>query len=410
MKNRFIYLLLLVSFFYLTQIEAEEKKKICLNMIVKNESEVIRRCLSSVKPIIDHWIIVDTGSTDGTQEIIREFMKDIPGTLYERPWIDFAHNRNEALNLVDKNLDYILFIDADEVLVFEKDFKLPVLTKDFYYIQTNFANTLYNRIQLINNHLNWKWIGVLHETVNCDQAKSCDTLKHVINLVRTDGARSKDPKKFQKDAEVLEKALLTEPTNQRYVFYLAQSYRDAQLYEPAIKNYEKRVAMKGWDQEVFWSLLQIGILQEELKLPSETVVESYTKAYNYRPSRAEPLYRLAHFYRQSRNFQAGYETARKGLTLPISKDILFVERWIYDHGLPLEFSICAYELGKYTEALLASQLILARSNIPSNVRTCVQNNLVWIHSKLKEFDSSQTVNSSNSTKETSKETSSVTQL
>ena len=55
--------------------------KICLNMIVKNEAHVIRRGLDTVKPFIHHWVIVDTGSTDGTQEIIREHLKDIPGEL-----------------------------------------------------------------------------------------------------------------------------------------------------------------------------------------------------------------------------------------------------------------------------------------------------------------------------------------
>ena len=72
---------------------------ICLNMIVKNEAHVIRRCLDSVRPFIDCWVIVDTGSTDGTQELIREVMRDIPGELRERPWKNFAHNRNEALSL-----------------------------------------------------------------------------------------------------------------------------------------------------------------------------------------------------------------------------------------------------------------------------------------------------------------------
>ena len=64
-------------------------KTLCLNMIVKNESHVIKRCLDSVKPIIDYWVIFDTGSTDGTQRIIQEVLKDIPGQLHERPWVNF---------------------------------------------------------------------------------------------------------------------------------------------------------------------------------------------------------------------------------------------------------------------------------------------------------------------------------
>src|SRR5579885_2975943 len=106
---------------------------ICLNMIVKDESQVIKRCLNSIKSLIHYWVIVDTGSTDGTQEIVREFLSDIPGELHERPWVNFGYNRNEALNLARGKGDYFLFIDADDRLKFKTGFKLPILTKDHYY-------------------------------------------------------------------------------------------------------------------------------------------------------------------------------------------------------------------------------------------------------------------------------------
>ena len=58
---------------------------ICLNMIVKNESKIIKRLFDSVYKIIDYWVIVDTGSTDETKEIIINYFKEknIPGELHE---------------------------------------------------------------------------------------------------------------------------------------------------------------------------------------------------------------------------------------------------------------------------------------------------------------------------------------
>jgi glycosyltransferase involved in cell wall biosynthesis len=68
-------------------------------MIVKNESKVIERLLESVVAIIDCYCICDTGSTDGTQEIIQDFFlkRGISGQVIEAPFVDFAHSRNVAL-------------------------------------------------------------------------------------------------------------------------------------------------------------------------------------------------------------------------------------------------------------------------------------------------------------------------
>src|ERR1700690_3071737 len=107
-------------------------QNICLNMIVKNEAPVIRRCLDSVRPLIGYWVIVDTGSTDGTQDIIREHLRNLPGELHERPWRDFAHNRSEALALAHGKSDYTLIIDADDTLVIPSNGALPALTADSY--------------------------------------------------------------------------------------------------------------------------------------------------------------------------------------------------------------------------------------------------------------------------------------
>lgn len=363
-----------------------KKKTICLNMIVKNESKVITRCLQSVKPLIDYWVIVDTGSTDGTQTIIKNFMKGIPGELHEQPWKNFGHNRNEALKLAKGKADYVLFIDADEVMALDPDFKLPHLDKDFYYIVTDYNGNTYCRIQLINNALDWKWSGVLHETVDAPNLKSAATLAGIRDVVNTDGFRSTDPQKYQKDAKILEEALKDDPNNTRNVFYLAQSYRDAQDYEPALKNYQKRIAMGGWDQEVFWAMFQAAILQENLKMPPETIIDGYYKAYHFRPSRAEPLYRLATYYRQQGNYPAAYLTTSTALKIPLPKDILFVENWVYDFGLLFEHSIDSYWVGRYDESQQASHALLNNPKLPANLREQVEKNIAFANAKVIEMN------------------------
>jgi len=80
-------------------------KTICLVMIVKDEAAVICRCLESVKPVIAHWVICDMGSTDNTPELIQTALSGIPGTLHRSPWVDFGHNRTQALKLAKGRAD-----------------------------------------------------------------------------------------------------------------------------------------------------------------------------------------------------------------------------------------------------------------------------------------------------------------
>lgn len=387
MKKTLFTKILLILVFFSFQIDSSEPsaKTVCLNMIVKNESDVIERCLKSVLPIIDYWVIVDTGSNDKTQQIIKDFMKvnGVPGELHERPWVDFSHNRNEAINFARGKADYLFFIDADEYLVYEPDFKLPNLDKDYIYVTISHSGSRYSRIQLVNNHLDWEYVGVLHELIIPPASRSSTTLEKVFNMYTTEGARSKDPLKYLKDAQILEAALKKDPNNSRNVFYLAQSYGDYGDYALSMENYEKRASMGGWEQEVFWSLLKVGMMTECLKMPKEKVISNYLRAFQYRKSRVEPLYHMAHYYREIDDFNSGYLIAKLAQTVPVSNDILFVQQWIYDYGITLEQSICAYWIGKYEECQLLC-LDLLKRNLPDNVRTCVEGNLGFANAKLLE--------------------------
>lgn len=369
-------------------LSATAAHKVCLNMIVKNEVHVIERCLESVLPLIDYWVIVDTGSTDGTQDAIRNFMKKngVTGELHEHPWKNFGFNRNQALELALGKSEYIFFIDADEYLVYERDFKLPPLVKDRYYITVSHSGTLYGKLQLVKSTLKWNWVGVLHEYLSSQEASSTATLEGITTVYTSEGARSKDPLKYKNDAAILENALLEEPNNERYHFYLAQSYRDAKEYEKAIGFYQKRASMGGWDQEVFYSLLQIALIKEELEYPNEEVIENYFQAFTFRPSRAEPLYRIANLYRRIKDFEKGYKVASIASIIPYPDDLLFVEGWIYEYGIELEQSACAYWIGNYKECQKLALRILAKPNLPEEIKDCAKRNLEYANAKLIEAE------------------------
>src|ERR1043166_1052388 len=184
---------------------------ICLNMIVKNEAPVIRRCLTSVRPLIDYWVIADTGSTDGTQDLIRDCLRDVPGELHERPWKDFAHNRTEALALARGHGDYVFVIDADEVLEIAPDFVLPTLTADSYDLRMFYGGISYLRKQLVRNALPWRYEGIMHEYITCAAARSEQFLRGLQTMPHHDGARARDPDTYKNDARLLEQALADDP-------------------------------------------------------------------------------------------------------------------------------------------------------------------------------------------------------
>ena len=192
-------------------------KTICAALIVKNESKIIRRCLESIKPHIDYWVICDTGSTDDTKEIILEELSDLPGELHETPWSNFGQNRSVLMALAKGKADYLLLLDADMVLkVHAENFKND-LTADSHFVR-NEGPLDYSEKRIVKGSLDWHYEGVTHEHIHSEEEKNVGVCYSVSFLHFCDGARR--PKKFLDDIKLLEKGLEDEPDNSRYKFYL----------------------------------------------------------------------------------------------------------------------------------------------------------------------------------------------
>lgn len=344
-------------------------------MIVKDEAHVICRCLQTVKPIIDHWVIVDTGSTDGTQNVIRAAMADIPGKLVERPWVDFAHNRSEALRLARPHGHYSLIIDADDELVIPAGFTMPELDAPAYNFTILDSFTRYDRTQLVNNALPWRYRGVLHEFLDCEGSPWRGSLPLAMRRGE-DGARHRDEGTYKRDAVILENALKTETDSfliSRYTFYLAQSYRDAGDILKALEYYRKRAELGFWQEEVCISLLSVAYIMEALGEPAAEVLAVYDRAIALIPGRAEARHGASRLCRRIRKYVEGFYYAEAGLPPSIPSGTLFSQPWIYNYGIQDEYAVNAYNTSQYRACLSSCLNILGKPDVPAEVRERIAN-------------------------------------
>jgi len=348
---------------------SDARPAICLNMIVRNEAHIVHELLDSVAPYIDSWVIVDTGSDDGTQDKIRDHMAalGIPGELHERPWHNFGHNRSEALDLAQGHGDYIWVMDADDLLFGTPDFS--ELTADVYQLHYG-PDVSYWRRQLFRDGLPWRYVGVLHEYADCERAFTEDRLAgdYYIESRRL-GGRNLDPQKYARDAAILLAEVERNPDDPRSVFYLAQSYYDYGDYANARKWYARRSEMGGFDEEVYFSLARSADTMLRLGEPWPTVQDAYLRAWEYRPTRAEALYAIARCYREEQRYRLGYLFAERAAAIPLpEQDVLFVNAEVYDWRAKDEQAVCASWIGKPDESFRICRQLLARDDIPEGDR------------------------------------------
>lgn len=362
---------------------SKEKPKIVLSMIVKNEAEVIAKTLLSLKDVLSYYVICDdVNTTDNTEAIAKDILKDIPGEYHKCEWKNHSHNRNLALDLARPHGDFILIADADDPWTcVQSEFQNLNSNYQFYNVLIKHNSIEYYRPLLINSKANCKFIGVVHECL--EGLNYGSKLNHTFVTYGGNGSSHALPDKFLRDAKMLEEDLLIDPDNPRSYFYLAQSYRDANDIPNAIKNYEIRSNMnKGWIDEVYISLLELGKIYSTIPAYFHKVENTLLRAFIINTNRSEALIYLSKFFREQNEYFKSFLYSNIAIQILKPKDALFIEYACYTWKPLDEFAISAYYIGKYKLAADINKKLLNDPSLPNEQRNRIIMNLQFCESKL----------------------------
>jgi len=368
----------------------KERPTIVFATMCKNEEHCILETLKSVAPYIDYWIVCDTGSTDKTVELVKNFFaeKGIPGELHEDSWVGFDHNKTLMIQRAKGKADYIMHLDADDQLVGEFKFSLEESGKDTYFIPVRRGAAEWKALILFKGDYTWKFCGVAHTTIKALEIPSYSTgdLSHYGYYISGEGigSRAFDPKKYLYDAERLQKqfwdTLISDPDglNNRSIFYTAQSYMDYGMYREALQWNRLYLKVKDtWIEEAFEAQMRVAQCLMALKADLNEITAEMDKAIAIFPDRSEPYMHLGRYLNQKGHHQLAYSYLKKAISNNIenakSKYILFVNQYCYGKYVNDELAVACFWTGRLEEGMRYLQQILNDPDFESEQERLLDN-------------------------------------
>jgi len=362
-------------------------KRLCLNMIVRNEADKMLRALESVKDHIATFAIFDTGSTDGTPNVIIDWgtSNGISGVVAHGAFINFEQARNQALSAAHDWLKHPHAPKATHLLLMDADMELRATEGAFDDLgdaealeMLQYAHGMsYNNVRLLRAGSPARYVGVTHEFLS---VPSGGLLKGAHFVDHADGNNRGE--KIERDIRLLEADLKRDPANVRTWFYLANTYRDAGRHEDAAKAYAHRVELGGWDEEVWHAQHDLALELKAMGKEDEFVIAAL-KAHEMRPQRGETLLELSKYYRERGDNRVALLFAERGLPMPRPDDKLFVSDWVYEWGLKFEYAVAGYySPDTRSKAYRVNNSLGMDLAAPGYIREACRRNMVFYLPKL----------------------------
>ena len=352
--------------------------RLVLTQIMKNEAHVITRMLNSIRPIVDIICLVDTGSTDNSIEVVKNWgeQNKIETHVFERPFDNFENSRNYSIQMArevtaGRGDDFWGFwLDADEMIEILPNFNKNNINKDLYMFNTYINVMKYTRNECYKLDKPFRFYGPVHEFIVCDDKNITSGLMDGLNVrVQMDGGSWKGniPEKYKSHAHVLEKYIDANRQDPRWIFYTAQSYHDSacvpdnreeneERLRRSMKYYKERISRTdGYPEEIFYSQFRVGTIMRVLEMPFSQTLNELMKAYSMDPLRAEPIKAIIDHYLSVGEWNNAYLFSKFAKVNfhgknPYPQRLLFVDEALYIWKILEVHAASSFYTGRRDEA------------------------------------------------------------
>ena len=383
---------------------------ICYTMIIKNGGNLLEKVLTDNLPFIDRWCILDTGSTDGTQETIKRVLKNKKGVLYEEPFVDFKVSRNRCLELAGHTCKFIMILDDTYSLKGDiRNFLTEVRGDQFsdsFSMLIQSDDTEYYSNRIIKSNTNLRYIHTIHEVItnenNINVTVPPEKALIFDNRAEYMEKRTNDRKQF--DLQLLFKETKDDPDDPRALYYIAQTYGCIGDEINKAKYFELRInhPVQGYVQEKIDACFELArcynfkvdpVTKElyQIEQPKlndkqwERCEELYLQAFSMDNRRPDSLYFIGiHYYLEKNNLLA-YNYFKKAFEVgyPIGSQYSLKPTLSF-HFLPKFLAEMCYVFKDYNTGFECSKLFLTASkfNNPQGESWNLMLNWYKIHENL----------------------------
>jgi glycosyltransferase involved in cell wall biosynthesis len=326
--------------------------KISVALIVRNEAENIPTCLSSVRDHVDEIIVVDTGSTDDTKRIVRQFTEKI----FDFVWCDdFGKARQFAFDQATG--DWVFWMDADDILVGGEHLRgeiaaAPPEMNDMqwkYIYMTNGVPTLEHwRERCVRNDGSFRWVGRVHETLQTEQADN----RFYSQKIYLEHHQQHQPTRSRRNLNILEAeaAELGAAVSPRTLFYLGNEYMEYGEWDKAAESYRRYLQRGGWQDERYFAAIRLGRSLRNLTRFDEAL-DAYLSALKERPDFPHAYFGLAEIYYYQQAWDRVIHWAEIGERMPSPVTTLFLVKTEWEYDWLIHYTNALYHVGRLQDAL-----------------------------------------------------------